>query len=645
LILTGLRVSNYRQYLGTHEVKFATGDEENVTVITGANGAGKTNLFLAMTWCLYGKGLDDKGALLSKGYQPTGAHSDAFVEVQFRHEGMRYRARRDILATSDGAGQAGELQLVSLGAGGRTDAIRNPGQMVNEVLSADARQYFFFDGERIDELSKAGHEEQVREAIRGVLKLNVLERAVRHLRDVEREFGADVKKSDSVNTETQELVKHVEELEEGLEGLRRRRSSLEKERETVRRQLDEIITELESLEAVRDHVARRQECKVQLDGLEQARESIYRDIESLVARGSVAVAAAAVDKAHAVLDQKRERGEIPSGIRSQLVEDLLAEGACICGRALDDDARRHLTRRRETSLPPAAEDAILLAAGQISGLHSSASDVPALLGQHMRRLASTQREMEDKQKEIDGLGERLAEVAGGSLTGDVGQVVAGLESKRQDLETRRGDLRFELGGCSREIEAFESALGAAADRLKKADAQSMAGNRAKRRFELASRTREAASELLVRFQEDMRERIEAAADRIFKQLVWKEGVFEQVRILEDYALDVIDRHERSALRELSAGERQILSLSFIVGMSEVTGEEAPLVIDTPFGRISEDPLHNIASTIPAIAGQLVLFVTDRELDAVARRELEPRIGKEYSLDFDDESGYTTVRVV
>ena len=35
-------------------LSFSTDDHSHVTVIHGANGAGKTSLFVAFDWCLYG---------------------------------------------------------------------------------------------------------------------------------------------------------------------------------------------------------------------------------------------------------------------------------------------------------------------------------------------------------------------------------------------------------------------------------------------------------------------------------------------------------------------------------------------------------------------------------------------------------------
>jgi DNA sulfur modification protein DndD len=77
-------------------------------------------------------------------------------------------------------------------------------------------------------------------------------------------------------------------------------------------------------------------------------------------------------------------------------------------------------------------------------------------------------------------------------------------------------------------------------------------------------------------------------------------------------------------------------------MSEVTGSEAPLVIDTPFGRLSTEPLDNVVRTLPGLVEQLVLLVTDEELNESALKSLSKKTGAQYWLDFDDSSGMTSI---
>lgn len=84
----------------------------------------------------------------------------------------------------------------------------------------------------------------------------------------------------------------------------------------------------------------------------------------------------------------------------------------------------------------------------------------------------------------------------------------------------------------------------------------------------------------------MRRQIEAKTKEIFKLLIWKHSHFGDVQLGSDYNLEVIDRYGLPARSDLSAGERQVMSLSFITAMSRVSEEEAPLVMDTPFGLLS-----------------------------------------------------------
>ena len=160
---------------------------------------------------------------------------------------------------------------------------------------------------------------------------------------------------------------------------------------------------------------------------------------------------------------------------------------------------------------------------------------------------------------------------------------------------------------------------------------------------LTNGTYDAVDKMIGEFAYDMRQKIQEEAKENFQKLVWKESQFQDVSVDEDYHLEVFDRWGLPARRELSAGERQVLSLAFIMGMAKVSGEEAPLVMDTPFGRLSSEPRESITKHIPEIPEQLILFVTDEELHSQARKNLESRIAAEYELKFDQDTGSTIIR--
>ena len=162
---------------------------------------------------------------------------------------------------------------------------------------------------------------------------------------------------------------------------------------------------------------------------------------------------------------------------------------------------------------------------------------------------------------------------------------------------------------------------------------------------LSNDAAKATTEIFDQFADEMRKNIEDKAQEIFEQLIWKESHFQDIRLHDNYKLDVIDRWGMEARPEMSAGERQVLSLAFIAAMATVAKEEetVPLIMDTPFGRLSSAHREKITARLPEITDQLVLFVTDEELRGKALDNLKPRIGAEYRLVFDQHTSSTEIQ--
>src|SRR5436190_20709622 len=93
-----ITLENFRQYFGRQRLEFAKDSNRKVTVIHGANGVGKTSLFLAINWCLYGSEyINNIGELISKEAvcrANTSDYIEMSVEISFLHEGERYIVRR-----------------------------------------------------------------------------------------------------------------------------------------------------------------------------------------------------------------------------------------------------------------------------------------------------------------------------------------------------------------------------------------------------------------------------------------------------------------------------------------------------------------------------------------------------------------------
>ena len=163
------------------------------------------------------------------------------------------------------------------------------------------------------------------------------------------------------------------------------------------------------------------------------------------------------------------------------------------------------------------------------------------------------------------------------------------------------------------------------------------------REKMARLSTEYMTSIRERFYEETRKQIESETKKVFQTLAWKTDQFNEIRLNQDFHLEIMDRWNRPSREELSAGERQILSLSFIAAMVRLSGEESPVIMDTPFARLSGNHLNNVARELPDLVPQLVLFVTDQEWNDSSKAGLEPRVGAQYQLHFID--GCTTIEEV
>jgi len=115
------------------------------------------------------------------------------------------------------------------------------------------------------------------------------------------------------------------------------------------------------------------------------------------------------------------------------------------------------------------------------------------------------------------------------------------------------------------------------------------------------------------FREEQKDRVENTATEIFKQIRSKED-FDRLEINDQYGLSIITKQNtvlnRSEWR--SSGEEQLVALSLVGALNKCAQVEAPIFMDTPFGRLDVKHGERVLKYLPNMSKQLVLLVTDRE---------------------------------
>ena len=106
----------------------------------------------------------------------------------------------------------------------------------------------------------------------------------------------------------------------------------------------------------------------------------------------------------------------------------------------------------------------------------------------------------------------------------------------------------------------------------------------------------------------------------------------------------IQLYKKIELGRLSKGERQIFILALYWAIIEISGQNIPFVIDTPYARIDANHRREISEKFfPNISDQVIILSTDEEINEEYYKIVKPYVSKEYLLINDENENRTTIK--
>lgn len=635
-----LRIINFKQFYKEQTVDLSTENDLNVTVFHGDNGTGKTSLFTAINWCLYGVGDEGTGELLNKQIFTEindGNKIPVVVTIQFRHEGFEYIAERCRYFKK--VGQAAIVEndtftLSSVDHNGNTRPIANPEGKMDSILPRNVREYFFFNGEKMDDLTKPGNG-KIEDAIKNIMRLPIIDKTESHLIGVAKDYRKEIQRNGNVTID--QLISEQNDKEQEIERLR----ALIKENEIEINTGNKLVEDLERKLAESREVGllqqQRKQYEKSIGELETLRANVINEIQKSANLVYPKLLSAHAEKALQVISKQVAKGKIPSGIREQFLENLIEQEVCICGREFEkgSESYKTLLRLLQSTQSSEFEDEVLNLRGYIRSNNNLTNDRLVTLVSGCKSVENITNQIEESLRIIDDLRRKI----GNSEDVDIVRI----ETKRDEFKKRIGLKNNEIGGYNFRIEQLRTRIN---EILRERNIEERKQDELRflnLKERLATASANAVTTIKERFYEETRKQIEAETKKVFGNLAWKQDQFDDIRLDPCFHLEVIDRWGKPSREELSAGERQILSLSFIAAMARLSGEEAPVIMDTPFARLSGKHLENTSTNIPDLVPQLILFVTDKEWNDSSKSGLEPRVGYHYQLLFSE--GRTVIKEV
>lgn len=642
-----LSLENFRQFFGSHDVDFSVDENQNVTVVHGENGAGKTSLLNAFKWCFYGRTDFDTGErnILNEHAIAIAGGEERIrlsVQVAFEHDAYRYTAKRtQFFRKTDGMEieQVGGavLELSWTDPSGTFDKSRNPESQMNQILPEKMHSYFLFNGERIEKLAYASASQEIREAIRTLMGLEIVERARNHLGGkVKKHFSKQVK--EGASDELRKVIDRENEIEDEIED---KKNDSETERNNIQQfdvEIQFISNKLKAIEATaglqreRDGINRRlDEIKSELVGINLAMRQLVSD------RGFLPFIHPVAQKVGALLEERRKKGELPYQIKQQFIDDLLTREKCICGAELTKGSAAYTTveRYKKSAASEGIEEAFISTSGALKQVGWDRDELFLQVKEQLDKRAALNRECDNLVGKLDDISKQIS-------NSEIEDAVA-LENKRADLHNHRDEAVGRRGQLLGELEDLKKELDEVREQRKELAEKSGQAVLAKCRHEIAEECARVLSDLhdalSRRTKDQLSERVNQTFQRILQKRYWAE-------IDDNYRLQIfkeIPGHGSQVVHEKSTGESQVTSLSFISSIVSLAKEQHakerqffrggvfPIIMDSPFGSLDPTYREAIARYIPELADQVILLVSGTQWKGEVEKECQAHVGKHISL--------------
>jgi len=645
---------NYRQFRQA-DITFRKRHDTDLHFIIGKNGTGKTNLLNAINWCLYG----DEPHLSKDSQQippanlktiertEAGKKQEVVVEVRAETEQgtpVTFKRRSAFRKSNDGqiVNEGTEFKVTYVDAKGNAKIAPNEEAhvWVERFVPERIREFFFFDGERLDNYFREATGQNIRHAVFQISQIDLLETRVERrldeiLKDLRREAG-------KVNPRIEEARNELEEAQAQLDEIEERIGECKEQIAIARTKVAEYDERLRGIPDIR---ALEEERMRLLTHIEETKD-LLKDKEGekenlLFESGKVLMLWPAITRAAQVIEEKRKRKEIPPPVTRNFLEEVLRRETCtVCGSRLDERSREQVQKLIQDMSTP-------------SDVAFRLVRVEPLLDQFIERAGEFEenakritREIEKSRKDLDELGRRKNEVDG-QMAGYDQERIGEWYRRRAEFEELRDENQKRLGTWLAEKEQAEKRLDEAKRRYAKEVEKETraAGLKRKEKFctqalDIVRRTREA-------IMRETRHRIEGETKRRFFRLLWKTGTFKDIRIEEDYSIHLIHSMGYECLGSVSAGERELLALSFTLALHQASGFESPILIDTPVARISDEHRKNFGKVVGEVSTtkQVILLFTPAEYSEEIREVLDGRASGRYRLSLSSDEREAKMEVL
>lgn len=641
MIINRLTMHNFGVYAGTNIFEFT--HNKQIVLIGGMNGRGKTTFLEAILLSLYGANSiaykesknNSYNKYLRSYVNKSHWSQSSFIELEFvlnESSNDTYLVRREWDALSKIT-----KERISVQQNGTYSEFltKNWGMFVENILPSALASFYFFDGEKIAELAVAKTDDQMKESIRSMLGITVLDilkndlgRSIRRISKKGKNNDSTVK-LDNLREERNQAVLKLEKIDAVI--------SLSREKvEDIQENLEQLHKSYELQGGA--VLEQRQEM---MQKRAQVQTEITQNAEALIGVAAKELPLVLVKDliCQIKLQAEDEHNDFIMKQALAQMDDYLSEFS-LTNPDLIDASQAFVnyvrTKTTEDAAPMVYEmsDPALFQVNELleSTLNNSVHHAKALFSNK-----------ESLKKQLDELDSYLTlDINEKELTAIYDQIKAKeaelveaqveLTKLQQDRSSINAVVIAKTAEYNRDVEAH----------LQKIELQ----DDSDRMLKYSNMALRIVDAYTIELQKRKTGILGTTITDCYKKLANKKNLIQEI-VMDPETLDMqyLDENGKAVSKEsLSAGEKQLMVLAILWALALCSKKKLPVIIDTPLSRLDSQHRTSIITTyFPNASDQTIILSTDTEIDHNYYDMMKESVGDEFTLVYSEETKSTTIK--
>ena len=638
--LKSIEIKNFRQFID-ETVEFSTNSSQNVTLIVGDNGSGKTAFMNAIVWCLWGiNKFPDKKLVnnIEMDNMLIGKTIDIVVKLTFVHSEIEYIVERREMYKKDSSDSISPVghpktKMWKKNVDGTTDVIEDTYKIpphIKQILPEELSEYFFFDGERIEKMSneiQKGKGDSFKDAVTKLLGLDGHRLAMKHLVDsntsviskYEANLSADMKN----NSNFMKCKENIDQLKSKLENIRKQISYIEEEIKIADVNISSLNNKLREHDESKKLYEEIEESERNIKEIERSKAEIKEKmLNDFNIKFQGYFARSYILKALKMLNNAKELTSKYNPINIKIIKYLLNRGNCICGTHLDSGSDAYNTLKKLETFPKINGMSVEEFIEKSEKISDDAKDLYESFTANYKKIGDYEAKIINKRYEIENIKIRLEEYKDAAV---LEKKLKEDNIKKERLIKERDELVFNEKNTSNEIEIENK-------KLLNFTSKEPKNELIKKYIAYAEYLYEKVKNDYSKEENNVRNALQEMTNVIFKNIF--DGNFEL--ILDDK----YNIKPKSGIKDIdfSTAQNAALIFAFIAAIIEVRHslkneidgnsknlESYPLVMDAPLSTLDTTRTKIICETMPRIAEQVIIFINDKDGNLV-EKHISSKIG-------------------